>query len=282
MIKFITAGKANHVELGRDRRAQRPRDSFTDIVRDLLICGGAHVASGTSGCCAVIDTRHPALGVEVHLVDVCAVKNAVLGLVVDLDLRMIRSHVTLAASVRRACLCRRECVACVAGRAGPERAVDILAAYAGIGPGLRRGLAFVVNLDRAAVALLTAGIYCRWAADHFAEQIVHRRQNVAGFRVVRSLLLLDLGFMTICTGGGRHNDVNRGAVVLERILVAVFGLVTVVAINLVGGVRAAFPLFVYAGVVIGAMALEAFLPDCRIRIRFCIARGPNRAGERHQ
>ena len=93
---------------------------------------------------------HDPLGVvQVHLVHVGAEGDAVLGLVVDLDLRMVRPHVALAAGVGGAGLGGGELVAAVAGGAGAFAAVGIDAADAGVGPGGGVGLAVGQDLDLA-------------------------------------------------------------------------------------------------------------------------------------
>jgi hypothetical protein len=95
-----------------------------------------------------------------------AVDDAVLGFVVDLDLRMIRADVALAAGIGRAGLRLAEAVASMTGGAGAEAAVRVDPPDAGVGPGARLRPADVFaspflggdELELRPVALLAAGV----------------------------------------------------------------------------------------------------------------------------
>ena len=68
-----------------------------------------------------------------------------LGLVVDLDLWMIGSHMTLTARIGRARLSLGETMATMAGRAGTTGSIRIDPADAGVGPGARSGFPIIAN-----------------------------------------------------------------------------------------------------------------------------------------
>ena len=95
-----------------------------------------------------------------------------LGLFVDFLLRMIRAEVALGTGLRLPCLRRGEAVTGMAGRAGTQGAIKIQPTNPGIRPGQRRRTAFFVHLDRAAVALQTAGIDRGRTTDHFAHDVI--------------------------------------------------------------------------------------------------------------
>ena len=110
-----------------DRRPVRPRDALARIVRNATsvtqIAG--HVAAGARRRRGIVASEHPLSGVEVHLIPEIAIGHAVLGLLVDFLLRVVRPEVTLSAVLGLAGATRREIVATVAGRARTTRSVEI-------------------------------------------------------------------------------------------------------------------------------------------------------------
>src|SRR6266508_3035693 len=85
----------------------------------------------------VIDADDPLLGVQVHLVLLSPIGDAVLALVIDLGLRVIRAEVALAADLRLPGHRPGEGMATVARPASPARAVEVDSPYSGVGPGGR-------------------------------------------------------------------------------------------------------------------------------------------------
>ncbi len=135
------------------RRTVRPRNALAGIVGDLHAVPEirAHVARGARGRGAVVLPHDPGLRVEVHLGDEVAERHAMLRLVVDLLLRMVRAEVALAAVLGLPGAARREVVAAMAGGARPGRAVHVQPADAGVGPAraAQQGLAALVAHDAA-------------------------------------------------------------------------------------------------------------------------------------
>ena len=88
-------------------------------MRDRLGGGGGHVASGASRSLRVVLANDPGLGTEIHVSRSApgGECNTVLGLVLDLDLRMIRTHVAASAVLRRPDLGDVKRVTCMARRA---------------------------------------------------------------------------------------------------------------------------------------------------------------------
>ena len=83
--------------------------------------------------------------VEVHLVLEVAEGDAVLGFLVDFGLGVVGAEVALAAVLRLPGASGREVVPAMAGGAGAERAVEVDAADAGIGPGAVVVLGFAID-----------------------------------------------------------------------------------------------------------------------------------------
>ncbi len=149
------------------------------------MAGGARRSRG------VVHTQHPIRRVQVQVVLQVAVGDAVLGLLVDLLLRVVRAEVALAAVLGLPRAPRREVVAAVAGRAGAARAVQVQAADAGVGPraGVQQRPAVLVAHDAAhRVEIGRAPLRVRL-------QVVHREPAAIGGlqRHLRAVALLAPG-----------------------------------------------------------------------------------------
>ena len=200
------------------------------------------------------------------------VSDAVFRFLIDFLLRMVGTEVALAAGFRLACLCRREAVPAVAGRAGAERTVRIQPADAGIRPGLGRRAVVAVEFHRAAVALQATGIDRRRAADDFAHDVVERGEDLAASGMVRGLLLVDFpGVAGTALFRGDHgcDEYRLVLVFLVRIgaRLAFIGLVAVVATDTRPAVGALLPFADEARIVV-LMTGNAFLADGDIGRRF--------------
>ena len=106
------------INLDRDRSARR----FQEIRPPISwvtgrVLGGGHVAAGTGGCGTVVFTGDPLVGIQVHLILVSAVVDAMDGLLIDLLLGVIRPQVAAAAVLRLAGLGHIKIMSQMAGRA---------------------------------------------------------------------------------------------------------------------------------------------------------------------
>src|SRR5262249_46417333 len=119
-----------------NRGTQGPADARAHVVGRGLLGRRAHVAGRAGRRPAVVLAHAPGGLLQVELVLVRGVEYAVLGFLVDLDLRVIRPEVALAAGVRLARLRLGEIVAGVTRAARSERAIGIDPADAGVGPGV--------------------------------------------------------------------------------------------------------------------------------------------------
>ena len=104
----------------------------------------------------IVLADNPLGGIHIQFVLKRPERDPVLGFIVDLHLRMVRTHVALATIVRMAGLKGREGVPAVTRRAGTLRPVGIDATDPRIRPGGRVELAAGKHLDFTAVALPTA------------------------------------------------------------------------------------------------------------------------------
>jgi len=80
------------IEFDGNDRAQRDADAVADVVRDALIRRGGHVAGGAGGRGGIILADNPGFGSRFILATLARNWDAVLGLVVNLDLRMIEGR----------------------------------------------------------------------------------------------------------------------------------------------------------------------------------------------
>jgi hypothetical protein len=118
--------------------------------------------------------------------------DAVLGLGVDLGLRMIGAEMTLAAIFRLAGQPRAEGMPSVTSGAGALAAIGIDAPNAAVGPGGEVELAVAHVLDGAAVALAAAIHGGRPTLHHLAQHIVQRADEVGRIGVAALLELVGL------------------------------------------------------------------------------------------
>src|SRR6185312_7474126 len=125
----------DHVEFRGDSRPQRPADALAHIVSGRLRGRGADVAGGARGRGRIVDTDDPLVAFDIEAVLARRPQDAVLGFLIDLDLRMIRTEMALAASLRLTRLRLREAMAGVTGAAAAPAAVRVDAANPGIRPG---------------------------------------------------------------------------------------------------------------------------------------------------
>ena len=70
--------------------------------RHIICCG--HVTGRACRCCKVVFAYYPLRGIEVHLLLVSVVVDTMLGLLINLDLRVVRSHMALTAVLGLSCL----------------------------------------------------------------------------------------------------------------------------------------------------------------------------------
>src|SRR5271157_1969211 len=159
------------IKLDGNGRAQRDADAVANIVCDALIRRGGHVTSGAGGRGGIVLADNPGFGVEIHLGDVGAVLNAVLGLVVNLDLRMIGAEVAFTAIFRLPRQRGAEGMPSVARGAGAFAAVGIHAADAAVRPGGGVEAAVAEILHFAAMALAAAVVGRGPAFHNFAEHV---------------------------------------------------------------------------------------------------------------
>src|SRR3974390_715020 len=162
----------------------------------------------------------------------------------------------LAAGLRFARLRLGEAMASVASTATTGAAVRIDAADTSVRPCGGIELATGQHLDGRAVALEAADRDRGRTADHFPEEIVERGENFAGLGVMAALLLVDLLLMAARAILRRHDHRDKSTVVLERVGIAFFGAVAVVAIDTLLPVRAGAPLL-RQGRIHRLMALQA-------------------------
>ena len=89
-------------------------------------------------------------------------------------------------------------MAAMTGRAGTQRTIQIQSADPGIRPGLRRRTTFAVDLHRSPVALQTARVDRRGAADHLTHDVIQRSEDLPALGMVRRLLLGHFLFIPDC------------------------------------------------------------------------------------
>src|SRR5208282_4175665 len=230
------------IKLDGNGRAQRDADAVANVVRDALIRSGRHVAGGAGGRGGIVLADNPGFGVEIHLGDVGAVLNAVLGLIVNLDLRMIGAEVAFTAIFRLPRQRGAEGMPSVARGAGAFAAVGIHAADAAVGPGGRIEAAVAEILHFASMAL-AASVVRRGSPFHnFAKHVVQRADELRGGGVVTLFKLLDFSGVAARAIVGRHDHGYLVAVMLERGGVLGVRLVAGVAIDALFGVCAGLPL----------------------------------------
>ena len=135
---------------------QVPVQPFADVVGNGELTDTAHMASGASG--AAIVTWLPGIRRGIHLpfVTLGIVEVAVLGVVEDLYIRVIRAQVTGGAGVRVSSLGNGELVTAVTGGATAGTTIWIDIAHAVVGPGFGGWAIVLVQLDLGAMALHTA------------------------------------------------------------------------------------------------------------------------------
>ena len=183
-----------------------------------------------------------------------------LGFLVDLHLRMIRTEVTFAAGHWLAGLCLGEAMTRMTGAATSRAAVRIDPADAGIGP--RRGIELAVgqDLDGGTVALEATDGYRRRTAEHRAQEIIERGQNLTCLRVMTAFLLVYFLLVACAAVLRRHDHVDHRAVVLECTWIALVGLMAIVTIDAFLAVSAFVPFVGEARVhcLVAAEALCAF------------------------
>ena len=184
----------------------------------------------------------PRGGIEIQVLAIRVVEDAVLGFVPDLDLGVIRAEVALAARLGLACLSGAELVTGVAGGTGAPGAVRIHPAHAGVGPGVGSGPAAGVDFYLGTVALPAGGVHCRLTAHHLAEQVVERAEDLPSLGVVRALLLVELLVMAAGAVLGRDNHRDGEPFVLPRIDIVGIGLMAGIAVDVVLAVLGLLPL----------------------------------------
>lgn len=159
--------------------SQGKTDAVAHVVGDLLVRGRTHVAGGARRGSKIVLSHDPRIGIEIHLRDVGAELNSVLRFVVNLNLRMVRPHVTLPAVFGLVRLRRAEAVSAVARCAGSLAAVRIHSPDPAVRPRGRVELALPEIFHLTAVAL-SAPVACRRPAfDDLAKYMVQRPVNCA-------------------------------------------------------------------------------------------------------
>src|SRR5208337_1688553 len=230
------------IELDGNGRAQREADAVAHVVRNRLIRRGGHVAGGAGGCGGIVLADNPGFGVEIHFGDVGAVLDTVLGLVVNLDLRMIGAEVALAAVFRLSRQCGAEGMPPVTRRAGAFAAVGIHAAGAAVRPGGGIEAAVTEILHFAAMALAAAVVRRGPSFHNFAEHVVQRADELRRGGVMALFKLLEFGGVAARAIIRRNDDGDFVAVMLERRGVLGIRLMAGIAIDALFGVRTRLPL----------------------------------------
>ena len=200
-----------------------------------------------------------------------------LGLVVDLDLRVIRSDMAFAAGIGRAGLGLGKAVTAMAGGTGAGGTVGIDTANPRVRPGARRRPAVFADFDLGTMALLAAGIDCRGTTNHLAEQVVERGQYLPAFRVVRAVHLLEFRVVTPGTVLRCDNDGNALFLVHEAVDVTLFRLVAVETVDACLTMLAVVPLLCQARI-LRPVAVDALLAG---RVAPVLSDFPRRAGGKH-
>ena len=173
-----------------------------EVVHPFLV-----VAGGAGGTGEEVLSGDPLGTAQIHLRTVDGELDAVLGLLVDLLLRVVGTRVALAAGLGLTGLDDRELVPRMAGRAGAVGAVRIEPSDAGVGPGGRIQLAFLKYLHLGAVALPAAhhrggeaalrealGDEGAVALHHLGEQVVQGAEDLA--RLGLGETMMEISFLT--------------------------------------------------------------------------------------
>src|SRR4030042_1192616 len=250
VVLLVSVFERDEVELGTGDRSQRPTDAFSDVV-------GAtgnhavfrHVTAYMTTCagwgCAIFFAQHPVpVLVEGHPPAVCVKCDAVLALIVNLNLGMVGSHMTLAAVLRRSCDLGVKGVPRVAGIARSLGAVWIEAAHAAVWPsvGIDNGLligpladnfalAVAYEPDDAAVTLPAAingvgfvrGCPCNLVGKH----VVQTGEDLSGLRVVAGRELAAFLVVALRAVAWRHPHRHPCALMHPGIRLALLGAVAI-------------------------------------------------------
>ncbi len=205
----------------------------------------ADVASRASGRRVVVAPEDPVAGLaERHFVSVCVKSNAMFGLVIDLDLRVIRSHVALTAVLRRTRDIGLKAVARVAGVTRALGAVGIKPPHAAIRPGVgidhrlvifadAKNLSLIIpfKFDDAAVTLPTTvdgvGDIAGFASDALGQDIVEACEDLARLGVVALGKFLMLFGVAACAVFGRDQSRDQHAFMSPGVDVAFLRLVAI-------------------------------------------------------
>ncbi len=206
----------------------------------------------------VILSYDPGFRVEIHFGDFGAELNPVLGFRVNLDLRMIRTHMALPAVLRLARQRGTETVPAVACGAGAPAAVGVDAADAAVRP--RGGIKFAVPqvFHFAAVALTAAVRGSGTAFDDFPEHVVERADEFRGRGMVAFFKLRDFAGVAARAVIRRDDDGDALAVMIERRRIIGRCLMAGIAVHTFPGMRAGLPLLHDPRRRAG-MAIQAFL-----------------------
>src|SRR4051812_20079982 len=205
------------------------------------------------------------------MIVLCGKKHAVFRFVINLDLRMIGPHVALAAGFRGAGELDGRRVACVAGSAGPDRAIEIRPTYV---------VAFKTTfVDRGRPFMLSQ---CVWAAFDGS-----RMKFLGGFNLLRAevgrtgnsgpsrrgvpttKILIVLGLVAFGTIGGREVLGNDEPAVVQTGL-PVDGMMAIETSKSLGSMLAHFKLVDDGGRFL-PVALGAFPDGARKRRRWLLA-----------
>jgi hypothetical protein len=210
---------------------------------NFLIAGGAHVAGGAGGGGGVVLAHDPGLRIQVHLGDIRAELDAVLGLGVDLGLRMVRTEMTLAAVFGLAGQGGAERMPSVTGGTASLAAVGIDASDAAIRPGREVELAVPYIFHFTAVALAAAIHSGRPTFYDFTQHVVERADEVGSVGVAALFELVHFGLVAAGTVIGSHDHGDLQAVVIKGSGVTRVGLVAGITIHARLSVGATAPLF---------------------------------------
>src|ERR1035441_4440954 len=215
------------------------------------------------GAAGVVLADDPGLRIEVHLGDIRAELDAVLGLGVDLGLGMIWAQMTLAAVLGLAGQGRAERMPAVTSGTTSLAAVGIDASDAAVGPGGKVELAVAYIFHFPAVALAAAIHSGRPTFHDLTQHVVERADEVGGVGVPALFELVHLGLVAAGTVVRSHDHGDLQAVVVEGGGVTRVGLVAGIAIHAGLGMGASAPLLDGAGgaATVTLQALLALLGD---------------------
>src|SRR5262249_52369777 len=209
--------KDDHVQFDGDRWSKGPANALSHIVRDGLSRCRTHVAGHTGRCRSIIYSDHPFVPIKIEPFLVRLIQNPMLGFLVHLDLRMVRTEVALTTSLRLTRLRYGERVPRVTVATASRTAIWIDPTDAGVWPRRRVEMSSGQHFYYRTMALPASCGSRSGSSYDFSQKVVGRGQYLASGCMMTALLLVDLPLMTARTILRRHQGRNEKAVVLHGI-----------------------------------------------------------------